>query len=254
MHDEQLLRYSRHILLPGMDVEGQERLLKARVLVLGVGGLGSPVALYLAASGVGHLVLVDDDVVELSNLQRQIAHQNADVGRLKTESGRDAALALNPDVCVELISERLQGEALNRAVASVDLVVDCSDNFSTRFALNEACAAACIPLVSGAAIRGEGQLSVFDFRDPASPCYRCLYSPDTGDEQLNCSEAGVLAPIVGVIGSLQALEAIKVLSGFGEPLAGRLMLLDGATMDCRTLKLGKDPSCPVCGATAGKKT
>lgn len=247
MHDEQLLRYSRHILLPGIDVEGQEKLLQARVLVVGVGGLGSPVALYLAASGVGKLVLVDDDKVELSNLQRQIAHQTSDIGRAKVESGRDAVVALNPDIEVELIAERLAGDVMLAAVEGVDVVVDCSDNFATRFALNQACVRTRTPLVSGAAIRSEGQLSVFDFRRAESPCYRCLYSPDAGDEQLNCSEAGVLAPIVGVMGSLQALETVKVLTDFGETLTGRLLLLDGATMECRTLKLGKDPSCPVCG-------
>ncbi len=247
MHDEQLLRYSRHILLPGIDVEGQEKLLQASVLVVGVGGLGSPVALYLAASGVGKLMLVDDDKVELSNLQRQIAHRTKDVGRSKTASAGESVMALNPDVAVELVTERLAGDALLSAVGAVDVVVDCSDNFTTRFALNQACVLTRTPLVSGAAIRSEGQLSVFDFRQAESPCYRCLYSPEAGDEQLNCAEAGVLAPIVGVMGSMQALEAVKVLTGFGQTLVGRLLLLDGATMECRTLKLGKDPSCPVCG-------
>lgn len=246
MQDEELLRYSRHILLPGLDVEGQEKLLAATVLIVGLGGLGSPVALYLAASGVGHLVLADDDEVELSNLQRQIAHRTQDIGDRKVESARDACLAVNPGVRISVRDERLEGAALLAAVAAVDLVVDCSDNFATRFALNEACVAFRKPLVSGAAIRSEGQLSVFDSGQVSSPCYRCLYSPDSGEEQLNCSEAGVLAPIVGVIGSLQALESVKMLSGFGEPLTGRLLLLDGATMDVRTLKLGKDPACPVC--------
>lgn len=248
MQDEELLRYSRHILLPGLDVDGQERLLAAKALIVGLGGLGSPVALYLAASGVGHLVLVDDDSVELSNLQRQIAHRTQDIGRSKVASARDACLALNPTIAVSTIEQRLDGTALAKAVAEVDLVVDCSDNFSTRFALNEACVAAGRPLVSGAAIRSEGQLAVFDSRQADSPCYRCLYSPDGADEQLNCSEAGVLAPVVGVVGSLQALESVKMLSGFGEPLTGRLLLLDGATMDIRTLKLAKDPACPVCGS------
>ena len=248
MKDEELLRYSRHILLPGLDVDGQERLLAASVLIVGLGGLGSPVALYLAASGVGRLVLADDDLVELSNLQRQIAHGSGDIGRAKVASARDACLALNPVLDISLIDRRLERDSLLQAVADVDLVVDCSDNFTTRFALNEACVEAAVPLVSGAAIRSEGQLSVFDSRRSDSPCYRCLYSPDAGEEQLNCSEAGVLAPIVGVIGSLQAVETVKLLSGFGEPLTGRLLLFDGATMDIRTLKLAKDPACPVCAA------
>ncbi len=246
MRDEELLRYSRHILLPGLDVAGQEKLLAARVLIVGLGGLGSPVALYLAASGVGHLTLADDDEVELSNLQRQIAHRTEDVGQLKAESARAACLGVNPAVAVSVVTKRLAGDALLAQVRAADVVVDCSDNFSTRFALNEACVAATKPLVSGAAIRSEGQLSVFDSRLEHSPCYRCLYSPDAGDEQLNCSEAGVLAPIVGVIGSLQALECVKLLSGFGETLTGRLLLIDGATMEIRTLKLGKDTGCPVC--------
>ncbi|MFT5576312.1 MAG: molybdopterin/thiamine biosynthesis adenylyltransferase [Bermanella sp.] len=247
MQDEELLRYSRHILLTGLDVAGQDRLLAAKVLVVGLGGLGSPVALYLAASGVGHLVLADDDAVELSNLQRQIAHRTIDIGRGKAESARDACIALNPAIEITTIGRRLEGEVLSAAVTDVDLIVDCSDNFTTRFALNVSCVIARKPLVSGAAIRSEGQLTVFDSRRDDSPCYRCLYSPDAGDEQLNCAEAGVLAPVVGVIGSLQALECVKMLSGFGEPLTGRLLLLDGATMDIRTLKLSKDPACPICG-------
>ncbi len=247
MQDEELLRYSRHILLPGLDVSGQERLLAASVLVVGLGGLGSPAALYLAASGIGRLILVDDDEVDLSNLQRQIAHATADISRPKVESARDACLAVNPSIAVSALVQRLAGQALQELVFSVDLVVDCSDNFTTRFALNKACVAERKPLVSGAAIRSEGQLSVFDSRRDNSPCYRCLYSPDGGEEQLDCATAGVLSPVVGVIGSMQALEAVKLLSGFGQPLTGRLLLLDGATMDIRTLTLGKDPACPVCG-------
>ncbi len=249
MQDEELLRYSRHILLPGLDVDGQEKLLAASVLIVGLGGLGCPVALYLAAAGVGRLVLADHDTVELSNLQRQIAHGTASIGSSKVASARQQCLALNPGVVVDTLMERLSGDRLREMVSAVDLVVDCSDNFSTRFALNETCVALRKPLVSGAAIRSEGQLAVFDSRQPNAPCYRCLYSPDAGDEALNCSEAGVLSPIVGVIGSLQATEAIKVLAGYGQPLTGRLLLLDGANMDIRTLTLGKDPACPVCGST-----
>jgi adenylyltransferase/sulfurtransferase len=245
MDDEQLLRYSRHILLPGLDVEGQEALLRSRVLIVGMGGLGCPVALYLAASGVGELHLADDDTVDLSNLQRQIAHGSADIGRGKVDSVAESIHALNTDIRVVPHSVRLSGEALAEAVAGVDLVVDASDNFTTRFALNRACYTARKPLVSGAAIRGEGQLSVFDFRREDSPCYRCLYH-EADDAALNCSESGVLAPVVGIIGSMQALEALKCLSGLGEPLVGRLLLFDGINMELRQLNLRRDPACPVC--------
>ncbi len=245
MDDEQLLRYSRHILLPGLDVEGQEALLRSRVLIVGMGGLGCPVALYLAASGVGELHLADDDTVDVSNLQRQIAHGSADIGRGKVDSVAESIHALNSDVRVVTHSVRLSGEALAEAVAGVDLVVDASDNFTTRFALNQACYTARKPLVSGAAIRGEGQLSVFDFRREDSPCYRCLYQ-EADDAALNCSESGVLAPVVGIIGSMQALEALKCLSGLGEPLVGRLLLFDGINMELRQLNLRRDPACPVC--------
>lgn len=246
MNDEQLLRYSRHILLPSLDVEGQEALLASRVLIVGMGGLGCPVALYLAASGVGELHLADDDVVDLSNLQRQIAHGSRDIGRLKVGSVADSIRALNSDTTLLEYPLRLSGEALLNAVAKVDLVVDASDNFTTRFALNQACYHAGKPLVSGAAIRSEGQLSVFDFRRDDSPCYRCLYHQDTDDNVLNCSESGVLAPIVGIVGSMQALEALKCLAGVGEPLVGRLLLIDGMTMELRQLNLRRDPACPVC--------
>ncbi len=245
MDDEQLLRYSRHILLPGLDVEGQEALLRSRVLIVGMGGLGCPVALYLAASGVGELHLADDDTVDVSNLQRQIAHGSADIGRGKVDSVAESIHALNSDVRVVTHSVRLSGEALAEAVAGVDLVVDASDNFTTRFALNQACYTVRKPLVSGAAIRGEGQLSVFDFRREDSPCYRCLYQ-EADDAALNCSESGVLAPVVGIIGSMQALEALKCLSGLGEPLVGRLLLFDGINMELRQLNLRRDPACPVC--------
>lgn len=245
MDDEQLLRYSRHILLPGLDVEGQEALLRSRVLIVGMGGLGCPVALYLAASGVGELHLADDDTVDLSNLQRQIAHGSADIGRGKVDSVAESIHALNTDIRVVPHSVRLSGAALVEAVAGVDLVVDASDNFTTRFALNRACYTARKPLVSGAAIRGEGQLSVFDFRREDSPCYRCLYH-EADDAALNCSESGVLAPVVGIIGSMQALEALKCLSGLGEPLVGRLLLFDGINMELRQLNLRRDPACPVC--------
>ncbi|MDF1693060.1 MAG: molybdopterin-synthase adenylyltransferase MoeB [Zhongshania sp.] len=245
MNDEQLLRYSRHILLPNLDVDGQEALLRSRVLIVGMGGLGCPVAMYLAASGVGELHLADDDTVDLSNLQRQIAHGSSDVGRLKVDSVADSIGAINSDISVLKYPARLTGKALINAVAAVDLVVDASDNFTTRFALNQACYSARKPLVSGAAIRGEGQLSVFDFRREDSPCYRCLYH-EADDAALNCAESGVLAPIVGIVGSMQALEALKCLAGVGEPLVGRLLLIDGINMELRQLNLRRDPACPVC--------
>lgn len=247
MNDEELLRYSRHIMLEGFDIEGQEALRRASVLIVGLGGLGCPAAMYLAAAGVGELWLADDDRVDLANLQRQIAHTTADLDRSKAASAADAVRALNPHVTVHGIEERLRGEALAAAVAKVDLVLDATDNFSTRFDLNRACYRHRRPLVSGAAIRTEGQVAVFDSRVPASPCYRCLY--DEGDDaQLSCAEAGVLGPLVGVIGSLQALEAVKCLSGFGETLTGRLLVVDGKSMECRTLRLPRDPACPVCGS------
>lgn len=247
MNDQELLRYSRQIMLPDFDIDGQERLLAARVLILGLGGLGCPVALYLGAAGVGELWLADGDRVDLSNLQRQIAHGDADIGAFKTASAAAAVRALNPGVRLHGIEEKLDGEALQQAVAAVDLVVDCSDNFATRFALNAACWQLRKPLVSGAAIRGEGQLLVIDPRRDDSPCYRCLYSDDAGDAQLSCSENGVLAPLVGVIGTLQALEALKLLAGYGEPAVGSLLVFDAKRLDWRKLKLRRDPGCPVCG-------
>ncbi len=246
MNDQQLLRYSRHILLPELDVDGQEVLLASRVLVVGLGGLGSPVAMYLAAAGVGTLHLVDDDAVELSNLQRQIAHGNEDIGRSKVASAEATLKQLNPDVHVIAEQCRLEGEVMGQAVAAADLVVDGSDNFTTRFALNKACFEHKTPLVSGAATALEGQLSVFDFRREDSPCYHCLYQ-ETDDAQMNCANSGVLAPLVGMIGSMQAIEAIKCLAGFGEPLIGRMLIVDAKTMELRQLRLGKDPVCPTCG-------
>ncbi|HDZ55921.1 MAG TPA: molybdopterin-synthase adenylyltransferase MoeB [Pseudomonas xinjiangensis] len=247
MDDQQLLRYSRQILLPQIDLEGQRRLLASRVLIVGLGGLGAPVALYLAAAGVGRLVLADFDQVDLTNLQRQIIHQTSDVGRLKVQSAADSVQAINPDIQLQLINQALDGDALVQAVQSVDLVLDCSDNFATRQAVNAACVARGKPLVSGAAIRLEGQLSVFDSRLEHSPCYQCLYGE--GDEAtLSCSEAGVAGPLVGMIGSLQALEALKLLAGFGEPLIGRLLLVDGLTSRFREMRVKRDPACRCCRA------
>lgn len=245
MEDEQLLRYSRQIMLPQFDVAGQQRLIDSHALIIGMGGLGSPAAIYLAAAGVGRLTLVDFDKVDLTNLQRQIVHATADVGRPKVESAREHLLALNPEITVEIIAHKLEGDELLAAVAAADVVVDASDNFATRFAINDACVAARKPLVSGAAIRMEGQVAVFHNERDESPCYRCLYR-DEGELAQTCSENGVLAPVVGVIGSIQATETIKLLSGMGETLDGRLMMWDAMTMEWRTLKLKKDPACPVC--------
>lgn len=244
--DQQLLRYSRQILLNDWDVAGQQRLLASRVLVVGAGGLGSPVMLYLAAAGVGQLVIADGDQVELSNLQRQIAHGEADIGESKAVSAAAAAREINSDCQIEVVAERLQAAQLLDRIAGVDAVVDCSDNFATRFAINRACFAAGVPLISGAAIRTEGQLAVFDPRAEDSPCYRCLYSEDADDSGLNCADAGVLAPFVGVIGSLQALLAVNLLAGFGAPAHGRLTVVDGRDLQLRTLTLPPDPQCPVC--------
>ena len=245
LSDEELLRYSRQILMPRFDIAGQERLKSARVLVVGAGGLGCPVGLYLGAAGVGQLSLVDDDNIELANLQRQIGFEQNQLGESKAESLAGRIRRINPLVSVTALNQRLGGEELARQVEEASLVVDCSDNFNTRFALNRACVAAKVPLVSGAAIRGEGQLSVYDSRQQSSPCYHCLY-PEQGNEDLTCSQAGVIAPLVGMIGSAQAMEAIKVISGVGTPLVGRLLILDAWEMQWREMKLVRDPSCPVC--------
>jgi len=247
MDDAQLLRYSRQIMLPALDIAGQQRLLDARVLVLGMGGLGSPVAMYLAAAGVGELLLADDDEVELSNLQRQVLHSEAELGQLKVASAARRLRGLNSDVKLREIAGRLDESAITNLLAEgVDLVVDACDNFSTRFAANRACVAAGVPLVSGAAIRMEGQVSVFDSRQAESPCYQCLYQAGD-DEQASCARNGVLSPVVGVIGAVQAVEAIKLLAGIGRPLTGRLLLLDALDMQWRELRLRRDPACPVCG-------
>lgn len=247
MNDEQLLRYSRQIMVDDFDIQGQQHLLDAKVLIVGLGGLGCPAALYLAAAGVGELWLADFDRVELSNLQRQIAHTMADIDRPKVVSASEAIAAINPSIRTSCISETLTGRFLDDAIASVDLVVDASDNFTTRFEINKACVALKTPLVSGAAIRSEGQVVVFDSRQDDSPCYRCLYDDTSGDENLSCSESGVLAPLVGVIGSMQALEAVKVLSGFGQALLGQLLIFDAKVMEWRKLNVSKNTQCPVCG-------
>lgn len=246
MDDRQLLRYGRHILLPQIGIEGQERLTRARVLLVGLGGLGSPAGMYLAASGVGRLTLADDDSVELSNLQRQIVHTSASLGQSKVESAQRTLAALNPEIDIVPLRARLAGDALERAVAEADVVVDGSDNFPTRFALNAACVRMRRPLVSGAVIRTEGQVTVFDPRQPHSPCYRCLYQ-ETNEPAEPCAERGVLAPVAGIIGSLQATETLKLLLGMGDTLVGRLLVLDALSMQWRSVRLRPDPGCPVCG-------
>ena len=249
MNDAQLLRYSRQIMLPEFDVAGQERLLAARALIVGVGGLGSPAALYLAAAGVGHLTLADDDVVDLSNLQRQIAHSEATLGEPKVDSAAMCMARLNSTVAVATIAHRLSGAELAAAAAAADVVLDATDNMATRFAINDACLAAGVPLVSGAAIRMEGQVAVFDPRQADSPCYRCLYA-DAGEQALNCAENGVMAPLVGIVGATQAMEAVKVLAGVGDTLAGHLLCLDAKRMEWRKFRLPKNPRCAACGADA----
>ncbi|MDD2863941.1 MAG: molybdopterin-synthase adenylyltransferase MoeB [Methylococcales bacterium] len=245
MNDNQLLRYSRQIMLPQIDIEGQLKLQGAKVLIVGAGGLGSPVAMYLAAAGVGHLVIYDDDNVELSNLQRQIAHYTADIGTAKVISTLETVKNLNPDVKVTAVKAKLEGETLENEVKNADVVLDCSDNFKTRFAINSACVKTQTPLVSGAAIRFEGQVSVFTPSKNDSPCYNCLYQSD-GEELQTCSTNGVISPIVGIVGSIQALEAIKLIVGIGETLIGRLLVIDGLTMEFNTLKLRKNPCCVTC--------
>ncbi|RKZ78210.1 MAG: molybdopterin-synthase adenylyltransferase MoeB [Candidatus Parabeggiatoa sp. nov. 1] len=245
MDDTQLLRYSRQILLPQVGIEGQERLLNAKVLIIGLGGLGSPAAMYLAAAGVGHLRLCDFDVVDLSNLQRQIIHSTSDIGKPKVESARETLLALNPLIEVIPIYQQLDEPALTEQVAEVDVVLDCTDNLPTRFAINKACVDTQTPLVFGAAIRMEGQISVFQNEQPDSPCYRCLYPNEEAPVE-TCAQTGILAPMVGIIGSLQALEAMKLIMKVGETLTGWVLLLDGFNMEFNHIKLVKNPDCPVC--------
>lgn len=248
MNDQQLLRYSRHILLPEIGIEGQEKLMHAHALIIGAGGLGSPAALFLAASGVGTLTLCDDDTVDLTNLQRQILHRTASIGMNKVDSARAALAEINPEVCVNNLKERMQSARLHELVAQADIVLDCSDNFATRYALNRACVLLKKPLVSGAAIRFAGQVTVFDLRQEHSPCYHCLYPEDSDSEDTRCAEMGVFAPLVGIIGSLQAAEALKLLLGVGTTLCGRLLLMDALHSGLRTIKLARDENCPVCRA------
>jgi adenylyltransferase/sulfurtransferase len=248
LDDTALLRYSRHILLPELGLEAQERFSTASVLVVGVGGLGAPVAQFLAAAGIGSLILADPDRVDLTNLQRQILYATADVGTAKVAAASDRLSAINPLVAVEAIEGRLGPEELGALAARVDIVVDCSDNFATRHAVNRACVAHKTPLVSGAAIRFDGQVAVFDRRDPVSPCYHCLFGEGEALEETRCAVMGVFAPIVGIVGATQAAEALKVLAGVGESLAGRLLILDALAMHWREVRVTRDPACIVCGS------
>jgi molybdopterin-synthase adenylyltransferase len=250
MTDDELLRYSRHILLNEVGIEGQERILAAHVLVIGAGGLGSPVALYLGSAGVGHITVVDHDTVDLTNLQRQVAHTVAGVGSPKVQSIQAAIAQLNPGVRVTAVQQRADTALLNQLVAQADLVLDCCDNFATRHAINAACVLHRKPLVSGAAIRFDGQLSVYDPRDALSPCYACVFPPEATFEETRCATMGVFAPLVGIIGTMQAAEALKLLSGAGRPLTGRLLMLDGRAMEFTEVRISRQSACPVCGGAA----
>ena len=248
MDDDQLLRYSRHILLPEIGIDGQQKLLDSQVLLIGAGGLGAPVSLYLVASGVGRLTICDDDSVDLTNLQRQIVHFTDSIGEYKVESARRTLSRINPQTIVTTVAERVTGEQLEQLVRSADVIIDCTDNFITRHAVNRACVKFSKALVSGAGVRFDGQVAVFDLRRADSPCYHCLF-PESGDlEEMRCAVMGVFAPLVGIIGSIQAAEALKLLMGVGRNLTGRLLLLDALAMEWRSVRLKKDPQCVVCGA------
>lgn len=248
MNDEQLLRYSRHILLDEVGIEGQERVLASHALVIGAGGLGSPVALYLASAGVGHITLVDHDTVDATNLQRQVAHTLARVGMAKATSAREAMSAINPDPQITTVLQRADGTLLDQLVPQAQVVLDCTDNFATRHSINRACVRHGVPLVSGAAIRLDGQLSVYDPRDGNSPCYACVFPESDDMEEVRCATMGVFAPLVGIVGTMQAAEALKILSGMGSQLVGRLLMLDGRSMAFTDIRMGRQPGCPVCGA------
>jgi molybdopterin-synthase adenylyltransferase len=247
MNDDQLLRYSRHILLPEIGIDGQEKFQRSHALIMGAGGLGSPVALYLASAGVGTLTICDGDTVDLTNLQRQIVHRGDAIGMAKTASAQRTLAGINPQISVRAINERVSGSRFDELVREADVVIDCSDNFATRHALNRACVAHAKPLVSGAGVRFDGQIAVFDRRDADAPCYHCLF-PETGDnEDMRCAVMGVFAPLVGIIGAMQAAEALKLIAGIGTSLSGRLLLLDALTMEWRTVRLKRDAACAVCG-------
>ena len=248
MNDEQLLRYSRHLLLEEIDVAGQEQLLNSHVLVIGAGGLGSAAAPYLAAAGVGHLTLVDHDEVELTNLQRQIMHTESSIGKSKVASGKEFLQRLNSGIQIETIQTKATSALLDELLPSVDVVLDCTDNFSTRHLINAACVKNKTPLVSGSALKLDGQISVFDPRNPNSPCYACIFSPDDKFEEVSCSTMGIFSPLVGIIGAMQAAQALQVLIGFGEPLVGRMLLWNGRTTQIDEIRIGRNAECSVCGS------
>jgi len=249
MNDEQLLRYSRHILLPEVGIDGQESFSRAHALIMGAGGLGSPVALYLASAGVGTLTICDGDTVDLTNLQRQIVHRTDAIGTAKAVSAQRTLAGINPEISVKTVNERVDGPRFNELVRQADVVIDCSDNFATRHALNRACVAHAKPLVSGAGVRFDGQIAVFDRRSPHAPCYHCLFPETADNEDMRCAVMGVFAPLVGIIGAMQAAEALKLLAGIGTSLSGRLLLLDALTMEWRTVRLKRDAACAVCSKT-----
>ena len=251
MNDDQLLRYSRHILLDEVGIEGQEKFLAAHAVIVGAGGLGSPAALYLASAGVGHITLIDDDVVDLTNLQRQIAHTTARVGMDKVDSAAQAMLAINPDVRITALKTRVDGAALATLVQQATVVLDCCDNYATRHAINAACVLHGKPLVAGAVIQFDAQITVVDPRDALSPCYACIFAPDADFEEVRCSTMGVLAPLVGVVGAMQAAEALKLVVGVGQSLSGRLLMLDGRSMEWSTMRVQRAPGCAVCGTALG---
>ena len=248
MDDAQLLRYSRHILLNELGIDGQEKLLASHALVIGAGGLGSPVSLYLGSAGVGHITVVDHDQVDATNLQRQIAHTLDRVGQDKADSVRTAIAQINPDARVTPITQRADAALLNTLVAQADVVIDCCDNFETRHAVNRACVQHGKPLVSGAAIRMDGQVSVFDSTQSDAPCYACIFPPEQAPEETRCATMGVFAPLVGIIGSVQAAAALKILSGMGSHMAGRLLMLDGRDLSWTDIRMGRNEQCPVCAA------
>ena len=254
MNDDDLLRYSRHLLLDDIGIEGQRRLLASHALIVGAGGLGSPVALYLGTAGVGRITIVDGDVVDLTNLQRQIAHVVARIGTPKAASAALAIGAINPTVEVIALDERADATRLDALVADADVVIDCSDNYATRHAVNVACVAHAKPLVAGAAIGFDGQLSVYDTRSAESPCYACIFPADAAVEDVACATMGVFAPLVGIVGSMQVAEALKLLVGIGTPLVGRLQMLDARTMEWTELRVDREPACPVCAGIRRSRT
>jgi molybdopterin/thiamine biosynthesis adenylyltransferase len=247
MNDEQLLRYSRHVLLEDIDVGGQEKLLAAHALVIGAGGLGSAAAPYLAAAGLGHITLVDHDDVDLTNLQRQIMHHEANIGKSKVESGKHFLQRLNPTIKVATIQAKANVSLLDELLPSVDIVLDCTDNFATRQMINRLCVEHQIPLVSGSALRFDGQVSVFDPRNETSPCYACIFSPDETFEEVSCASMGIFSPLVGIIGSIQAAQALQVVIGFGKSLVGRMLLWDARNTQVDQIRISRNPDCPVCG-------